>query len=388
MTPPAFNSNNVYGSAEIGGHATVQLGDRQVSNNFHITTAFITIQPKHDRLPRIERSGLKRPLIGNGHEPSDTYPTKRLKRRHSVDDADANLVTRQNHPLDPKVGVSYAPESAVLQRRCNQTEKEGEGHPVIRITANPDLDGNSDATTAVAARAMSSNRGRKMFQALLDCVCAGWLSSRVLGLDTANATFENVASDSVMSLAEKTVSFLDTASTRTGPIHDLSAIVLAIMSFVACDKILAKHVVFKREQDRGYHVLSLLFIYGIIRYFCLPQIARCISEFTGDCIIVEDACREPWRVPMSHCEHFRMLKAYLEFRHQGRPGETLVKAGQFNLMLGSRRGLAIRTSDWTKQGPIKPNSRVVMSVFITTDDARCTKCQKSLTISAMGEFHW
>lgn len=92
-------------------------------------------------------------------------------------------------------------------------------------------------------------------------------------------------------------------------------------------------------------LLAGLLLYGIARYLMMPHVARGVSELMGDCIIFEDASRGQRRVPISHCEHFAMFKAFLEMHYQGQPGETFIKAGQFNLMLGSRRGLALLSSD-------------------------------------------
>lgn len=55
-------------------------------------------------------------------------------------------------------------------------------------------------------------------------------------------------------------------------------------------------------------------------------------------------------------------------------------------MLGSRRGLAIRPSDWSTR-QIKARSCVIMSVYLNTDDARCTTCESDLMVSNMGEFY-
>lgn len=63
---------------------------------------------------------------------------------------------------------------------------------------------------------------------------------------------------------------------------------------------------------------------------------RGLSDLTGDHILFEDASRSQRRIPLSHCHHFKTLEAFLEVHYEGRPGETLVRAGQFSLTYGSR----------------------------------------------------
>lgn len=65
---------------------------------------------------------------------------------------------------------------------------------------------------------------------------------------------------------------------------------------------------------------------------------------------------------------------------------TFVNAGQFNLMLGSRQGLALRSSDWSTKGRIKRDSLIIMSVHMRTEDVRRTACKSELNICKTGDW--
>lgn len=140
------------------------------------------------------------------------------------------------------------------------------------------------------------------------------------------------------------------------------------------------------QQDQTLPLLSTLLGFGIARYLYLGQSGRSLTGVSGDCIILEDAFRKESFVPLSTCEDFSILKAFLEFHYRGTTAEILVKTGRFNMMLGSRRGLVIRNTDWSTQGRIKPQQRVVMAVYLETDVKKCIHCPSELTLTEPGKF--
>ena len=152
-------------------------------------------------------------------------------------------------------------------------------------------------------------------------------------------------------------------------------------------KVISK-IVGRCQEDRMLPLVTWLFGLGLVRYLYLSQILRSLSGLDGDCVILEDAFQQQRRVPMSTCEHFSILKAFLEVHYQGRPGEPLVKIGQFNMTLGSRRGMAIRPSDWATKGLIRAESNVVMYIYVKTDESKCIACLPILEVTSMGKFFW
>jgi len=140
------------------------------------------------------------------------------------------------------------------------------------------------------------------------------------------------------------------------------------------------------QQDQILPLLSTLLGFGIARYLYLGQIGRTLTGVSGDCIILEDAFRKERFVPLSTCEDFSILKAFLDVHYRGTTAEVFIKTGRFNMMLGSRRGLVIRDTDWSSQGRIKPRQRVVTAVYLETDVKKCIHCTSELTLTGRGEF--
>lgn len=113
------------------------------------------------------------------------------------------------------------------------------------------------------------------------------------------------------------------------------------------------------QEDRILPFLTWLLGVGLARYLYLGSVSRSLTGLAGGSIILEDAFQQRRRVSMSVCEHFSILKAFLEVHYQGRPGEPLVKAGQLNMTLGSRWDSAIRSSDWQTKVRIQAGSTLV-----------------------------
>ena len=172
--------------------------------------------------------------------------------------------------------------------------------------------------------------------------------------------------------------------------QDMLATCLAIFAFLELNAPLSQsnNVVTTKTQIRKSPWLTALVVCAVARYICFPILIRSISELMVDGIILEDPFGIEWRIPMSHCEHFKMLEAILSVRLAGTTAEAFVEAGQFNLTLGKRDGQPIKKSDWSTKGRIKPRHRVVMAVYLKKSDARCTECQSQLTMSAVGHFAW
>jgi len=183
---------------------------------------------------------------------------------------------------------------------------------------------------------------------------------------------------------------LVTMPTSGHAMQDLVATFCALLALLACgttpntDTTTTNSI----KQMQKLPLLAGLIAFAAARYVCFPLLGKALSELSGDYIVIEDAFRIDRKVPMSHCQHFKMLEAFLGVNLAGTTAEAFINAKQFNLSLGKRGGLAIRSSDWSAKGVIRPKSRVVMSVYLKRGDAKCIDCQANLEMSPEGQFAW
>ena len=83
------------------------------------------------------------------------------------------------------------------------------------------------------------------------------------------------------------------------------------------------------------------------------------------------------------------LSTFFEYHYRdtaGTVGQALIKAGQFHVLLGSRRGRVLHGSNWDPT-MFRPGWRVVNSVYVVKDEAKCLKCHVAMIVTAQGEFH-
>lgn len=143
------------------------------------------------------------------------------------------------------------------------------------------------------------------------------------------------------------------------------------------------------QQDQLMPLLTFLLGFGLYRYlvmFSLPP-----TPSTQYFLTLEDAYGRPRPIAMDVCVNFSVLRQFLQAHYQqtnGAAGEALIRAGQFHLMLGSRRGRLIEAEEWSTPGQIKRGSRIVNSVFVSVNDTRCPRCSTMFSVTKNGEFHW
>lgn len=175
------------------------------------------------------------------------------------------------------------------------------------------------------------------------------------------------------------------------PAQDLAATLLAILTFLACNNALeptGPGSLIVGQQGRKLSLLPALVAFAIARYLCFPRLAKAISDLSGGYAIIQDPFLIDIPVPVSHCEDFEMVRAFLRVRLAGTAAEAFIKTEQFNLTLGRREGPAIRKTDWSVKGRDWSNRKVVMSVFVRKGEAKCIECDAELKMHETGHFAW
>lgn len=145
----------------------------------------------------------------------------------------------------------------------------------------------------------------------------------------------------------------------------------------------------KCQQDQLMPLLTFLLGFGLYRYLALTSLTA--TPTTQYFLTLEDAYGRSRPVAMDVCVDFSVLRQFLQAHYRqtsGTAGEALVKAGQFHLLLGSRRGRLIQAEEWSTPGGIKKGSRIVNSVFVSINDSKCPACSTILIVTDRGEFLW
>lgn len=143
------------------------------------------------------------------------------------------------------------------------------------------------------------------------------------------------------------------------------------------------------RQDQLMPVLTFMLGIGLYHYLAMCSFSS--MPTTQDLLTLEDAYGRSRTITMDVCVDFRILRHFLEAHYRqmsGKAGEALIKAGQFHLLLGSRRGIVIKAEDWSTPGRIKSGSRIVNSVFLSVNDTRCLYCGNMFVVTQIGEFNW
>lgn len=148
------------------------------------------------------------------------------------------------------------------------------------------------------------------------------------------------------------------------------------------------HLLSKCKNDQFTSLLTFMLGLAISRCLHTRSIARLP---TSHYLTFEDAYGHDRPLSMDACIHFSVLREFLKAHYQKSTsvtGEALVKAGQFHMLLGSRRGNVIHAADWSVSGRIKAGSHVVNSLYIDSEDMKCLHCQQDFVVTERGELHW
>jgi len=171
---------------------------------------------------------------------------------------------------------------------------------------------------------------------------------------------------------------------------ELLVLLAALTSYVVGRNVSPEHVstfIFRCRQDSLLPFITLILLVSLYRY----RTVRCILPNPPLAqLTLEDAYGHLRPFSVDICADFSIFKQFLEFHYRDAAstvGESLIKAGQFNLTLGSRRGPVVLPGDWNRE-IFKPGCRVVNAMYINKEDTTCLRCAAFMIVTSTGEFHW
>lgn len=417
------NLPRTYGSSRIGGHASVQQGDRQVTNHIKIEAAYITLQDALN-LPRVRpsRQALRR-RYARVHSSSDREGQRMksgLKTTHKEGDAieeTSEVAGFQGAEDEPQVEGSCGRAEGTGWRPCNQsTTFPGDSQSIATQFIGNYFHSNAGTTLNFPARAAhretiaepKMSAGNTRFRSALSPA-----SHSVQTKDPSTINFRQRLSQA--SPFPKVSSFglpltikqpeLRTHNDSVVPVeggslihprqqscteHDLALLFAGIMSYIFGQTVSVNDVSIFLTECQQNHILGVLTCIlgiGLYRYI----VTRCATTpLAVNQLILEDAYGRIRPFSTDVCMDFDILKKFLEVHYQdtaGPVGAALVKVGQFHVMLGSRRGKVFGRTDWNRN-LVKSGYRIVNSVYVNKEDAKCLTCATVMAVTGLGEFHW
>jgi len=172
--------------------------------------------------------------------------------------------------------------------------------------------------------------------------------------------------------------------------RELFVLVTTILSYMFGRHIAKEdflHFLSRCQTDQLLPVLTFLLGVGLCRFFCTKRTVWNPAPLSPTVIYLEDAFGHKRPLSIDICLDFSILRGFLKVHYRGTAGEQLINAGQYHLMLGTRRGMVVNASNW-KSASIKAGAHLVNPVYVKSENLKCLVCTGILEISKIGEFHW
>jgi len=282
-------SHHDFESTAISGNATVQQGDRQIINTFHITHGYIVLQDELDLPEFMLNLSSKRERERECEEVDDeSIRAKRTKR----------IRTGQGSRDTSKLSVLSRSASG-KRRHENEIDDYGDAHHVSKRPRSRTLQSVSEARCGTLSTQKSIQEGTSKLAAARDGTMLRRIYQSLPRLLFESASNSSQCSSAPYDLVATSHSERESRAAERvlmpqhgmrSVMQDLATIFLATLSYLACDNggINKVKCLVKRRDDR-LHLLGAFIFFGIARFLLLPQIAKGISEYSGDCIILMDA---------------------------------------------------------------------------------------------------
>lgn len=380
-----------YGNAEIGGHATLHQGDAHTSaalNIFPGNTINISVQGN------IDCSSIARKRLLDPDDRDQGQCTAKRKRLHNENHChDLNF----SHRLEPKRSSETPYSQQERYSRLPTAHDHNLRNQGIHLVNQILRASGSEEQVSPTSIGQANVHDGHALNCLRSAFCASTQARKGVLLTLVDNLRQNSLFPAIARVFPNSPASVgreafheaitlpsDTATAPTsvyGPAEDLICVFLSMLAMFSCHEAGQgrnnnTHLALKfKPSFSQVPLIAGLITFALARYFCIPSMLRQISEWAGGSLIILDPFLHDLRVPKAHIEHFTLLEAFLRLRLSGTTAEAFVEAGQFNLTLGQRYGRAISKSDWSVKGRVKSDQRVVMSVFLKRQDARCIQCQ-------------
>lgn len=382
-----------YGSAEIGGHATVHQGDAHTTTALNISSGnIINISVQGNiEWPPIARKRL-RDTQGSEQRPS----TAKRKRLHNEEHYQKQDVSSEFYSKSSPQRLAPQDRSHSRSSSTQDEELREQGfHLVNQIL---------EATGSREQISLSSHQHAEVCQLqalhqLSSTLCEGDRTKRNALLGLIDRIRQNIffpavtkAFPSPLAAVQNQALHEATMLPSSGDIvvttrahdtaQDLVGVFLALLAMLACRE--TGHGSNNNALSHSSSKVSLiagLITFAVARYLCIPSVLQHVSEWAGGSLTILDPFMHELKIPKAHMEHFTLLEAFLRLKLSDTTAGVFIDADQFTLTLGHRHGRAISKSDWSVKGRIKRDQRVVMSVYIKRQDAHCIHCQGQLVMS-------
>ena len=181
-------------------------------------------------------------------------------------------------------------------------------------------------------------------------------------------------------------------TTRDIGLHklDLPLLFAGIVSYMFRKNVSVERITSFLALCQENQLLGLMtFVLGLRLYQYILTRRLTIAPSCPNPFLLEDAygCTRPFSIDV--CGDYGFFVNFLEFHYRDNAratGQKLIKAGQFQLLLGSRRGQLLDHRNW-KAEIFRPGHRLVNSVWVDREETKCLTCDAAMMVMTRGEFH-
>jgi len=342
-----------YGNTAVGGRAEVQFGDSQITKNYHIGAVNLTV------------------------------PEELLQL---LQDAIANVdVKGQRTRLDKRSAERIAPRkrnNIIGSRKMGALAKRG--HGCARTTCGKVVLGEVEDVQPDPEHVLGY---------------AEKLLFKLWRLPLASPSVNSLSQEDALTIGQsaeldrhESQALVKTHSDRAVVVRDHSMMGAFLLLWTIRRNVSADDVVrflVSCRQDDLVPLFLLTLCIGAYRYYTMRTISRAPTQHFW---MLEDAYGFPRQTSMDVLIDYSVFQRFLHVHYrdaQRTTGAALVEANRFHLMLGSRRGVVIGSTNWNAAvNNIKPGRHVINAVYVTAYNKSCFTCHSDLVVTEFGEFHW